>query len=198
MKKCSIKILAIDPGLTNTGWVLLDCDPITQKVVVSRLGEFHPGPTADKSDRREETERYSKRTISLVVLRENLNAILFDTQPDYIAAEDIFFNPTRPMAHAALAMWHCVTRLACKDMMNKPLEIIQTKIAKQEITGSGGNGKLSVQQSIMTNADITFKSKALEIQMTEHCADAIAVGYAFLRRNRERILLESGVVKHTK
>ena len=57
MKKCSIRVLAIDPGLTNTGWVVLDCDPTTNKVVVSALGEFHPGPTADKALYREEVEK---------------------------------------------------------------------------------------------------------------------------------------------
>mgnify|MGYP003293837034 CR=1 FL=1 len=196
MKKSIIRILAIDPGLTNTGWVILECDPIKQTCVITKLGEFHPGPAADKADHRDETERFSKRTISLKVLRENLNLVLSDNQPDYIAAEDIFFNPTRPMAHAALAMWHCVTRLACLDMLGKPLEVIPTKIAKQETTGSGGNGKLSVQQAIMTNKDIVFKSKALEMQVTEHCADAIAVGYAFLKRNRERILMENDLIKH--
>ena len=198
MKKCIIKVLAIDPGLTNTGWALIEHDISTGVSTVTKMDEFHPGPTADKATYREETERFSKRTISLKLLRESLNAVLLDTQPDYIAVEDIFFNPTRPMAHAALAMWHCVTRMACLDMVNKPMEIIQTKIAKQEITGSGGNGKISVQQSILSCKDIKFKHKALEVSMTEHQADAIAVGYAFIRRNHDRIMRETGTIKYSK
>lgn len=197
MKKCVIKILAIDPGLTNTGWTLLEYDPSSGDVVVSKIGEFHPGPAADKSDHREETDRFSKRTISLALLRQTLTGIMLDEKPDYIVVEDIFFNPQRPMAHAALAMWHCVTRMTCYDVLNKPMEIIQTKIAKQEITGNGGNGKLSVQQSILSNPSIRFKNKTVEMLMDEHSADAIAVGYAFAKRSRERILLEAGLLKHS-
>lgn len=190
MKKCNIRILAIDPGLTNTGWAQMEYDVNSGIVTISNLGEFHPGPTAEKATHREDSEVFSKRTISLKLLRENLNAILLDSQPDYIVAEDIFFNPTRPMAHAALAMWHCVTRLACLDMLNKPMEVVPTKIAKLAITGNGGNGKISVQQCIISNPNIKFKTKGLEMTMSEHCADAIAVGYAFATRNRERILLD--------
>jgi Holliday junction resolvasome RuvABC endonuclease subunit len=198
MKKCTIKILAIDPGLTNTGWTLLEYDPSSGDVVVAKIGEFHPGPTADRAEYREETEKFSKRTISLTLLRQMLIKIMEAETPDYVAVEDIFFNPQRPMAHAALAMWHCVTRMTCYDVLNKPMEVIQTKIAKQEITGNGGNGKLSVQQSILSCPSIKFKNKTVEMLMDEHSADAIAVGYAFAKRSRERILLEAGLLKHSK
>lgn len=186
MKSNIIKVLAIDPGLTNTGWSLLECDTVTGKIVVARVGEFHPAPTAEKSTYRDQVNKFSKRTISLKVLRESLQKLFVETKPRYVAIEDIFFNPTRPMAHAALAMWHCVARLAAHDVLNVPVEIVPTKIAKQSITGRGDNGKFSVQQSIITNKDISFKT-GIEAQMDEHSADAIAVGYAFFTRNIDRI-----------
>lgn len=194
MKKLTIRVLAIDPGLTNTGWAVLDYDVSTGKYVVTNLGAFHPGPTADKSDHRVDTEKFSKRTISLTLLRENLNGLFLDTKPDYVAIEDIFFNPSRPSAHAALAMWHCVARMASYDILQKPVEIIQTKIAKQYTTGSGGNGKLTVQQAISNNPNIKFRTKMIEMSMDEHCADAIAVGYAFVEKDKDRILMEMNSV----
>ena len=189
MKNKTVRVLAIDPGLTNTGWVLLECDAYSGKLVVTRFGEFHPGPAADKSNNRDLVNKFSKRTISLKFLRESLQKIFLDVKPQYVAIEDIFFNPTRPMAHAALAMWHCVARLAVMDVLDEPVEIIPTKIAKQEITGRGDGGKLSVQQSIMMSDDISFKPGVAE-NMDEHNADAIAVGYAFFKRNIERIKRE--------
>lgn len=186
MKRNIIKILTIDPGLTNTGWCLLECDTVSGNIVVVRLGEFHPGPTAEKTSHREEVNKFSKRTISLKLLRESLQKIFMEFKPHYVAIEDIFFNPTRPMAHAALAMWHCVARLAALDTLGIPVEIIPTKIAKQAITGRGDNGKFSVQQSIITNKSITFKP-GVEEMMDEHTADSIAVGYAFFTRNLDRI-----------
>lgn len=194
MKKLTIRVLTIDPGLTNTGWAVIDYDVQSGKYVVSSLGAFHPGPTADKATYRDDTEKFSKRTISLKLLRENLNGLFLDTKPDYVAVEDIFFNPSRPSAHAALAMWHSVARMAAYDILHKPVEIIQTKIAKQYTTGSGGNGKLTVQQSIMNNPNIKFRTKQIEMSMDEHCADAIAVGYAFVEKNKDRILMEMGPV----
>lgn len=186
MKSKTVRVLAIDPGLTNTGWVLLECDAYSGKMVVVRFGEFHPGPTAEKTSYREQVNKFSKRTISLKLLRESLQKIFLETKPQYVAIEDIFFNPTRPMAHAALAMWHCVARLAVMDVLNEPVEVIPTKIAKQEITGRGDGGKTSVQQSIMMSEDISFRPGVAE-NIDEHNADAIAVGYAFFKRNLDRI-----------
>lgn len=188
MKRSTIRVLAIDPGLTNTGWVLLEYDTNTGIFVVSRQGEFHPAPTADKALYREDTERFEKRTISLRLLREKLEELMHEVHPDYVVAEGIFFNPLRPTAHEALAMWHCVARLTCMDVLQKKLEVIPTKIAKRELTGSGGNGKITVQQVVLGCKDIVFKQKGMECAMTEHGADAIAVGYAFVKCNRERIL----------
>ena len=198
MKKINLRILAIDPGLTNTGWVLMECNPTDETLTILKLGEFHPGPTADRAENREPVNEFSKRTISLKLLREKMNAILLDVQPDYVVAEGIFFNPLRPQAHEALAMWHCVVRLACMDMLKKKLEVVPTKIAKKILTGSGGNGKLTVQQSIVMCKEISFKNEALKRTMSEHCADAIAVGYAFMKSNREQMLLQLGIVKHSK
>lgn len=189
MKSNTIRVLAIDPGLTNTGWSLLEYDIKSGKIVVSRLGDFHPAPTAEKTIYRDQVNKFSKRTISLKLLRESFQKIFLETKPQYVAIEDIFFNPTRPMAHAALAMWHCVARLAALDVLNEPVEIVPTKIAKQAITGRGDNGKFSVQQAIITNKDISFKA-GLESQMNEHCADSVAVGYAFITRNIDRIKRE--------
>ncbi len=192
MKASKIKIMAIDPGLTNTGWVTMDYSLDSGDIVVTKIGEFHPGPAADKAEHREETEKFSKRTISLKLLWDTLRDILIAEKPDYIAVEDIFFNPQRPSAHAALAMYHGIARMVCMQILNKPIECIPTKIAKQEMTGSGGNGKLSVQQAILTCKSLSFKNKQVESQCDEHCADAIAVGYAFARRNRDRIKMEYG------
>lgn len=197
MKKNTVTILTIDPGLTNTGWAVMECDVVSGVATITKHGEFHPGPTAEKALYREETEKFSKRTISLKLLRENLEKIMVECRPDYVTIEDIFFNPTRPMAHAALAMWHCVARIVALDVLGKPVEIIQTKIAKQVVTGSGANGKLSVQQAVLSLKGIRFKSKALELTMSEHIADAIAVGYAFFEKNHNRILSDAGLVKYS-
>jgi len=192
MKKSTIKVLAVDPGLTNSGWVMMEHDLNTRVNVITKIGEFHPGPAAEKAEHKEDLEKFSKRTVSLKLLWNELRAILLAEQPDYIAVEDIFFNPQRPTAHAALAMYHGITRMVCMEILHKPIECIPTKIAKQEMTGSGGNGKLSVQQAVMTCKDIKFKNKQVEAQMDEHCADAVAVGYAFIVRNRERFLMDFG------
>ena len=198
MKRGIIRVLAVDPGLTNTGWALMEYDVISGSVTIVELGDLHPGPAADKAEHRQEVNQFSKRTMTLKLLRNGLTDVMSRIQPDYVAVEDIFFNPQRPMAHAALAMWHCVTRLVCLDVIGKTMEVIPTKIAKQELTGSGGNGKISVQKCILLAEDIKFKPASLESQLSEHCADAIAVGYAFVKRNRERIKQEIGITKLTR
>ena len=128
MKRGIIKVLAIDPGLTNTGWVSMECDAISGVVTVVDIGDLHPGPASDRAEYKQDVNIFSKRTMTLKLLRNGLTDILQRIKPDYVVAEDIFFNPQRPMAHAALAMWHCVARLCCMDVLMKGMDAIPTKI----------------------------------------------------------------------
>jgi len=176
-----IRTLNFDPGLTMTGWSVTELDLESGVLQVIRLGNIQPAAVASRADRREDVEKFSKRVISLVVLRAAIIQLLDEFKPDYIVMEDIFFNPSRPQAHAALCMWQCTAKLTVYDHYGKTITAIAPKAAKLAISGRGDSKKLNVQQAILENPKITFKSDKLIPMLNEHCADSVAIGYAFVQ-----------------
>ncbi len=184
------KILAFDPGLTSTGWSLIEGDIESRDVVVLKVGELHPGQLADRAMFRDEVGRFDKRVVTLRLLREGVTKLLDDIKPDLVCAEDIFINPRRPQAYGALCMWTAVVRMHCRDVVGKYLVSIPTKICKQVVTGRGDMGKLTVQQAIAAHPHIKFKDLNDLAHMTEHEADSIAVGMALFDRYHDLIVKE--------
>ena len=184
------RIMALDPGLTTTGWSILDRDSETGDLTVFKTGELHPSPTVDRKDYRDEVERFDKRTMSLTVLRSEVTKLIEMFSPDACTCEDAFINPKRPAAYGALCMIICTVKLLCRDVARKPLITIPTKIAKLEIAHSGSSGKLDVISAVSNNPHIKFRDEIEKTQMSEHVADSIAVGYAYNRRYTDLINLE--------
>lgn len=184
------KILAFDPGLTSTGWSLLESEIDSQDVVILKIGELHPGQLADRAAYRDEVNRFDKRVVTLRLLREGVAGLLNEFNPDFVTAEDIFINMFRPMAYGALSMALCVMKMICRDVAGKYLVAIPTKICKQVMTGRGDKGKITVQQSIAAHPHIKFKDPNDLAHMTEHEADSIAVGMALFDRYHDLIVKE--------
>jgi Holliday junction resolvasome RuvABC endonuclease subunit len=187
------KILAFDPGIGNTGWSLLEGNTRTSDLVVLKMGEFHPGPTADKAAFRDQVAKYEKRTISLDLLRAEVTKLLLDLKPDFVCSEDIYISMFRPQAYGSLAMWMCMTQMTAFDVANKKLFRIPTKICKKCLAGSGGSGKLDVQRAVKENKKVTFKHDDDKRFLTEHQADSIAAGFAFNECNKDYILITLGL-----
>ena len=175
-----IRTLNFDPGLSKTGWSVTDVDIEKGALVVTRLGEIKPSAAADRVDRKEEVERYSKRVVTLTVLRAEIIHLLDEFKPDFIVMEDIFFNRFRPNAYSALCMWQCTARLTVRDHAHKPITAIAPKMVKSVISGKGTSDKNNVQKAILSNSNIRFKNDKLAFGLSEHCADSIAIGYTFM------------------
>ena len=186
-------ILAFDPGISNTGWSLLEGNTSNGELVVLAIGEFHPGPVAERAANRLLVEKFDKRTISLTLLRDEMSRLFETLHPDFACCEDIFINMMHPTAITPLAMWHAVAKLTAMRFGRK-MVIIPTKVCKKSLTGSGSNGKMSVQAAVVSNKLISFKHDYDRMHMTEHIADSIAVAVAMNQNYRDYILaLTKGV-----
>lgn len=172
------KILAFDPGLTTTGYSLLEGSLDSTDITVIKLGSIHPGPVVDRKEYREDVDKFDKRVITLAYLREQVTKLVGELKPDVIVAEDIFINPKRPQAYGALCMWLSTVRMTCRDNFQKYVFAIPTKICKKVLSGRGDSGKLTVQECVKANTHIKFKFEEDQMQMTEHQADSIAVANA--------------------
>ena len=184
------KILAFDPGLTSTGWSLIEGDIESRDVVVLKVGELHPGQLADRAMFRDEVGKFDKRVVTLRLLREGVTKLLDEIRPDLVCAEDIFINPRRPQAYGGLCMAICVMKMICRDISSKRLVTIPTKIAKLDIAHSGSSGKRDVMESVTNHPNIKFASDDLRLNLSEHEADSIAVGWSLTKRYRDLIVKE--------
>lgn len=193
MDKTKFKILAFDPGLTTTGWSLLEGNTSDGDLVVLKIGEIHPGPTVDKVAYREDVEKFDKRTISLAYLREQITLLMNDLKPDFVCCEDIYINIHRPQAYASLCMWICTVRMLCRDHLGKYLVSVPTKVCKKEICGIANGGKTPVQESLLNHKHVKFKDEYDKMHMSEHQADSIAVAVAFRNRYGDCIAKTLGV-----
>ncbi len=191
MNVSKVRLLNFDPGLTKTGWSVIDVNVENGVLQVVNIGNILPTAVASKVARRKDVEKFSKRVVSLDVLRSSIKKLLDEFHPDYVVMEGIFFNPSRPEAHAALCMWQCTARLTVYDHCKMTITAIPPKSVKLAISGDGTSAKLNVQQAILSNPKIEFKNKDIIPMLDEHCADSIAIGYAFATTHLPSILAQN-------
>lgn len=187
MAKKQIRILCLDPGTTTTGWCLLLYNTETGNSVIDKYGEFYPSKNTTHVAMREECNFYGKRLMTLCELEMMLKEIVESYSPDYVAGEDIYFDRNKPVAFIALCQWYTTVELLLKKY-HKPVYRIQTKKAKKEIFGSGDAGKVEVQAAVFSNGRLSFKTKPPK-EISEHEADAIAVGVGFVNGMLQTFLI---------
>ena len=190
MAKHIVKILCFDPGLTKTGWSLIDYNTDTSNCTISKYGILQPNRITEHVAIKEDCAKYGKRLMALCELEAQVKDLIETLSPEYVACEDIFYNPKRPTAFIALSQWLTTVELLLKRYY-MPLYKIPTKIAKKEIFGSGSADKINVQSAILSNGRIQFKTKPPK-ELCEHEADSIAVGLGFITSHLQNILLSKG------
>lgn len=180
VKTRSVRILCFDPAITLSGWSVLDLKP-TQPgiIIVHRFGTISPNKLSSVAAFKEQVEQFSKRLISLALLKDKVIELITEFNPDYIVTEDAFYNPRTPNAFVSLLQWINVVEMVAYSMYNKPVYRIPTRSAKLCVSGSGDGDKVNIQTAIMNREDIVFKQKKQAEQLSEHVSDSIAVGYAF-------------------
>lgn len=176
----NIRILSFDPGLSKAGWSIIDYKPDAGTLVVNQFGMLSANRLTTHRDLEEEVKRFGKQIIALNALRDMVASLFTEYQPDYVVAEDTFFNPITPSAYAALLQWLNTVALYLYREHQLPLYRISPRSVKLCSAGYGGSGKGNVQEAIIRLNNLKFKQKKYLAGLTEHEADAIAVAYTFV------------------
>lgn len=175
-----IRVLAFDPAMGITGWCRIDIDlSKPNDYFVSKTGIIKPAQTTAKVAYSERVAMYGKSTVTLDFLQDQVDQLVAENKPVYIAVEDTYLDPHRPQAYASLLTWITAVKLMLMQKYRLNIYLIPTKVAKQAICGYGGSNKKSVQESIIERDDIRFKDKKGVLVLSEHEADAVAVGISF-------------------
>lgn len=175
VRSTDYRLLAFDPGLSNTGWV--SCHWQAPILTVITGGVFHPNQTVGHKEFREERSRYGARLLTLDCLRQTITELQQRYQPDYWVAENAFYNRFRPSAYSALLQWLTIASWCLREQAQQPLYRIPPKLVKRVATRDGASSKLSVQEAVTTHPQIKLPADTAEF--AEHTYDAIAIAYTF-------------------
>lgn len=175
-----VKIMAIDPGLNNTGIAVFELDYGSRSIVAIEPFTLVVQKLANTTGL--DDELYSDRNIKLYKLRDNFRQVLANINPFAIVCESPFFNPLRPMAYASLVEVLAIIQNAIIEHNNNiTFNTIAPKSAKKVIGSGMDTGKLDVRAAVMRHNDIMSVLRNDINMLDEHSIDAIAVGYSFLK-----------------
>lgn len=144
--------MGVDPGLASVGWGVVDLDGA--RLVYRAHGCVGTKPTSPAADR-------------LAAIRDALLEVMSAWAPAEAAMEGLFFSRNVTSA-LGVAEARGVIRLAFRDR-SVPLSEYLPKAIKQSVAGSGGAGKVDVQNFVRMVLGLA------EIPRPDHAADALAV-----------------------
>lgn len=193
-----VRQLNIDPALSYLGWSITDYNTETGTLTVVRFGTFEASRLAGRVAHREEVDIFTKRMISLRMIRDYLKLLMDEFSPEFVTIESAFFGIFRPNAYSALVQVICTIEFYLMNEYQMPVYKVAPKSAKQCLTGSGAAGKAPIQHAIFEKEDIAFKQKKQAEKLGEHEADSISVGYFFTKNVLPGKLAEQQAVEEAK
>jgi len=156
----AIRILGVDPGLSRTGWGLIDCNGkdvrVVSKVVI-------------------ETRSSQSFPARLFLLHEGLDAIIQSYTPQVLSVESAIFAKNTQIAlklgHArgVLVLAAAQRELAISEYSPKEIKV--------SVTGNGNASKNQVQRMVQSILRLQ------EIPSPNDIADALAVAICYYHRS---------------
>jgi len=161
------KIIGIDPGLSNTGWAVIEINGQHLKYVKS-------GTISTLSSQKIE-QRLSK-------IYAEMQLALQAHNPTEAAIEDVYVN-NNPLSSLKLGQARAASILAAS---NYGLEVFEyaPRLIKKSITGSGKAEKEQIMAMVKYLMPLAFPNN-------EHESDAIAVAIAHSSMSRYKSIIES-------
>lgn len=177
--------MSIDPGLSNLGWSIIDYDRSTNIKTVERYGVI-TGKSLLKS-RKDMQDHFEKRHIIVWELEPLIMEMVKDYGPEYVVVEEPFSH-IHIQAYSALVIVVMAVRTAVRKTLGRDIYRIAPKEGKKAISNDGTATKEAVMDAIAANQYIIIKQHKHNDDMTEHAADSIAVGVAFIQNLLPSIL----------
>lgn len=157
-----MKILGIDPGVSETGWAVLDhTAPAGPALLAS--GVIRTAPPAALSER-------------LRDIHAAVTAVLEAHRPDSVAIEEMFFLKAAHTVRATLQARGVILLAAAQARL--PVSEYNPRTVKVALTGSGNAEKAQMQRVVQAVL------KLREILRPDDVADAAAIALCHARSSR--------------
>ncbi len=159
-------VLGIDPGVSETGWAVLDSSvPAAPRLLAS--GVIRTSPPAALSER-------------LRDIHAAVSGVLETHRPDSVAIEELFFLKAAHTVRATLQARGVILLAAAQA--RKPVSEYNPRTVKLALTGSGGAQKQQMQRVVQSALKLS------EILRPDDVADAAAIALCHVRSSRYKSL----------
>ena len=154
-------VLGIDPGVSETGWAVLESSEGTPVLAASGLIRTSAGtPLAER----------------LVTIHRAISALIEEHQPDQVAIEEMFFIRTANTIRATLQARGVI--LLAAGQKARPIHEYNPRTVKSALTGSGSADKAQMQKVLQKALNLEAMLKPDDV------ADAAAIALCHLRASR--------------
>lgn len=179
------KIIALDPGLNNTGVSIFTMKNDFVKDAYDNLISIesftlinHKLPYPNFMDDDTHDERFQK----LHRMYQALNLVFAQYGPMEVVCEAPFFNRLRPTAFAPLVQVIEYIKLALFNYNpNINFKLIEPLLVKKRVGAGYVNGKFDMKVAVSNNQEIISKLITSWNLLDEHAIDSIAIGYGYLK-----------------
>lgn len=158
-------ILGVDPGVSETGWAVLETDPPRVRLAASGIIRTKPGvPLCER----------------LRSIHAALSAVIAEHAPESVAVEEMFFIKVANTIRATLQARGVILLAAAQAGLS--VSEYNPKTVKLAITGSGSAEKAQMQRVVQKALNLA------EMLRPDDVADAAAIALCHARSQRFKAL----------
>ncbi len=156
------RVMGIDPGLSETGWAVVESHPDEALLASGVIRTAARTPLPER----------------LRFIHEELSSLLGTHRPASVAVEDMFFAGTAPTIRGTLEARGVI--LLAASHARCPISEYHPRTVKLALTGSGGAAKLQVRRMVERLLRLEKPPKPNDL------SDAIAIALCHLRFSRRK------------
>jgi Holliday junction resolvasome RuvABC endonuclease subunit len=180
-------ILAIDPGINNTGISIFSMSLQEGRYVIKNIISSTIITNKLNNNTGLYQELHSERQIKLFKLKEELDNILVEHNPSIVICESPFYNRLTPSAYGSIVETIAMLRYSVTNFsINIPFITIEPLLIKKTIGSTLTKDKSSVLNAIKQIPNITNSINYID-SLDEHAIDSIAIGYTYILNNLNKL-----------
>jgi len=179
-------ILAIDPGLNNTGVAVYTINENYESNLINKISNIEVFTFITKkllSSENINLDIHTERLEKLIALKQAMQYTLNIYKPVLVVCESPFFNSLRPSAYSSLV--ETISYIQSSIFEYNPniyFTTVEPLLVKKRVGAGYVNGKHDMRVAVTQNTELQYILRNIDITMLdEHSIDAVAIGYGFLK-----------------
>lgn len=169
------RLLAIDPGSNEAGFVIMDYNPLTKEKIIK--AQYTYTAKMALKNKKSLVEDHGSKVIRFMGYMEFLNKVLDVWQPDVVICESPFLGGHAQAFRVLSELTILFQVLAIKDDMDRSFKFVTPPEVKKNIGVKGNSGdKEEMKKALLKRNDICLYEGISFEDFSEHTIDAACIG----------------------